>query len=55
MGWREIDGVSARKTVEAVVYSACLRAKDRLPGLAKINVLGHENANAASAAILLRG
>src|SRR5882757_3821695 len=44
MGWREIDGVSARETVEAVVYSACLRAKDRLPGLAKRNMLGHENA-----------
>jgi predicted GNAT family N-acyltransferase len=36
MGWGEIDEVTARKTVEAAIYSVCLRAEDRLVGLARV-------------------
>jgi GNAT superfamily N-acetyltransferase len=36
MGWGEIDDETARATVDAAVFSVCLRGGDRLLGLARV-------------------
>jgi len=36
MGWGEIDDETARVSVDAAVFSVCLRADDRLLGLARV-------------------
>jgi hypothetical protein len=36
MGWGEIDDETARASVNAAAFSVCLRAGDRLIGLARV-------------------